>query len=90
MSASTLSNVISLPGVASTPAIRNSGLKATVNSDDPAYFGGYVHDNYVDTARALGLSRDELVSLAANSIEASFAGEAERAEWLAELAAIPV
>ena len=70
--------------------LMDRGVMVTVNSDDPAYFGGYVHDNYVETARALGLGRDDLVALAANSIEASFAVEAERAGWLAELAAIPV
>jgi adenosine deaminase len=48
------------------------GLKATVNSDDPAYFGGYVVDNYVQTARALGLSRADLVGLARNSLEGAF------------------
>ena len=43
----------------------------TVNSDDPAYFGGYVLDNYVESAEALGLSRAELAKLCANSISAS-------------------
>jgi len=48
------------------------GLCVTVNSDDPAYFGGYLLDNYLGVQAALALSRTELEQLAANSIEASF------------------
>ncbi|NKJ41971.1 adenosine deaminase [Novosphingobium sp. SG720] len=48
------------------------GLAATVNSDDPAYFGGYVADNYLAVARARGLSQDHLVQLARNSFTGSF------------------
>ena len=48
------------------------GMKATCNSDDPAYFGGYVGDNYLRTAEALGLSRAEIVQLAKNSFTGSF------------------
>ena len=50
----------------------DAGLVATVNSDDPAYFGGYVGENFVQTAAALGLSDDDVVTLAKHSIEASF------------------
>jgi adenosine deaminase len=63
----------------------DAGIVATVNSDDPAYFGGYVADNYVAAASALGLDRDDLVTLARNSITASFASPAEQATWLADL-----
>jgi adenosine deaminase len=49
-----------------------AGLKATVNSDDPAYFGGYVADNYRAVAAARGLSRDDLATLARNSFTGSF------------------
>lgn len=62
------------------------GLKATVNSDDPAYFGGYLLDNYLAVAEALDLSRAELVTLARNSIEASYLPEAAKAKHLAGLA----
>jgi adenosine deaminase len=56
-----------------------------VNSDDPAYFGGYVADNFQATATALDLSRDQLLRLARNSFVASFLpGESKRA-YLAEL-----
>jgi adenine deaminase len=50
------------------------GLNVTINSDDPAYFGGYVNENYVAVAEALELTREELEQLARNSFEASFAG----------------
>ena len=63
----------------------DAGLKVTINSDDPAYFGGYVADNYVAVAIALGLSRAELARCARNSLEASFAPEDQRGAWLAEL-----
>ena len=61
------------------------GLVVTINSDDPAYFGGYVGDNYVATAAALELTRAEMVVLAANSFEASFMRVEERQSMLAEL-----
>lgn len=48
------------------------GLCVTINSDDPAYFGGYILDNYVATAQALDLSKEQLVQLAANSMAARF------------------
>lgn len=48
------------------------GLKATLNSDDPAYFGGYLGANWTQTADALSLTRDELVTLAKNSFTGSF------------------
>ena len=60
----------------------NAGLVATVNSDDPAYFGGYVLDNYIAVRDALGLSRDEIVTLARNSIVASFLEDAAKNKGL--------
>ena len=56
----------------------DDGLLVTVNSDDPAYFGGYVADNYLAVAEALGLSGGELVELARNSFEASFLPDDEK------------
>ncbi|MBS0552767.1 MAG: adenosine deaminase [Proteobacteria bacterium] len=67
----------------------DAGLKVTINSDDPAYFGGYVAKNYLDTAQALGLTRAELKCIARNSLQAAFVDEAVRAPWLARLAALP-
>jgi adenosine deaminase len=50
----------------------DAGLCATINSDDPAYFGGYIGENFLQTQQALELSADEIVSLAKNSFAASF------------------
>ena len=66
------------------------GLCVTVNSDDPAYFGGYVLENYLAVATALALDANDLRSLAANSIKASFLDEATRLRWLAAIAAVTV
>jgi len=63
----------------------DSGIRATVNSDDPAYFGGYVNANYRAIASALDLSRDELRTLAANSFSGSFLDEAAKAHLLGEI-----
>ena len=62
-----------------------AGLCVTINSDDPAYFGGYMNANFIATAEALHLSRDELVQLAANSFNASFAPIEQKQRWLTEL-----
>lgn len=61
------------------------GVRVTVNSDDPAYFGGYVVENYRAVADALELGRDEIVELARNSFLASFLEPDERDRRLAEL-----
>lgn len=55
------------------------GLKATVNSDDPAYFGGYMTENFKAVAHALNLSRDDLLTLTRNGIEASFVSNDDKA-----------
>ena len=66
----------------------DAGLVATVNSDDPAYFGGYVNANFVAVADALDLSRAELVRLARNSFTGSFLSAAEQAPHLAAIDAL--
>ena len=48
------------------------GLKVTVNSDDPAYFGGYINENFLETVLALNLTKKDICTLAKNSFEASF------------------
>jgi adenosine deaminase len=53
------------------------GMMVTVNSDDPAYFGGYINDNYIAVAEALNLRRDDIVLLAKNSFRASFLTDEE-------------
>jgi adenosine deaminase len=54
------------------PRLLDAGVLVTINSDDPAYFGGYVADNYLAVHEALGLDLDALASLARNSLSASF------------------
>jgi adenine deaminase len=66
----------------------DAGVPVTVNSDDPAYFGGYLVDNYVAAQQALGLSRGDLVLLACNSITGSLLSEEQQAPLLAELDAV--
>lgn len=61
------------------------GLRATINSDDPAYFGGYIADNFRAVADARGLSRDDLVTLARNSFLGAFLSDAEVAAHVARL-----
>ncbi|MFJ9581026.1 adenosine deaminase [Streptomyces sp. NPDC101191] len=70
-------------------AMLGAGLVATVNSDDPAYFGGYADDNFTAVREALGLSADQLRTLARNSFLASFLEDEEerRAGYLAEVEA---
>ncbi len=63
----------------------NVGLNATVNSDDPSYFGGYLLDNFIALAEALKLSRQDLCRLARNSITAAFLEEASKARHLASI-----
>ncbi len=68
------------------PALLAAGLCATVNSDDPAYFGGYINQNFVETFEALPqLGAREAYTLARNSFEASFASPAQKAGWIAQL-----
>jgi adenine deaminase len=61
------------------------GLRVTINSDDPAYFGGYVVDNFLAAASALALTNDEIRQLARNSFEASFVSDKERRRFLREV-----
>jgi adenine deaminase len=65
-----------------------TGLCVTVNSDDPAYFGGYVNDNYVQLAQAVGLNAQHAYQLARNSFEASFVGAERKREYIAQLDAV--
>ncbi|MEU5767911.1 adenosine deaminase [Streptomyces asoensis] len=69
------------------PAMLDAGLLCTVNSDDPAYFGGYAGDNFDAVAAALGLDEERLRELARNSFVASFLEDDEdlRAKYLAEV-----
>ncbi len=62
-----------------------NGLCATVNSDDPAYFGGYVNQNYLETAEALGLEPSDLKQLAKNSFEAAWISEERRNKLIQQI-----
>ncbi len=61
------------------------GLCVMLNSDDPAYFGGYLNDNYVQTFAALGLNAAHAYQLASNSFEASFVSPDPKALWRQQL-----
>ncbi len=76
-----------VPDMAAHPidAMLRAGLRATINSDDPAYFGGYVNANYRAAAHGRGLTRNDLATLARNSFLGSFLGEEEKAGHLARL-----
>jgi adenosine deaminase len=76
-----------VPDMAGHPIDRMlaEGLRVTVNSDDPAYFGGYVNDNYRAAAEARGLGPDQLATLARNSFLGSFLGEDAKAAQIARL-----
>lgn len=63
----------------------DQGLCITLNADDPAYFGGYLLDNYAAAQDALGLTRDDMILLARNSIEAAFLSDADKRPWLRKL-----
>ncbi len=63
----------------------DAGIAATVNSDDPAYFGGYVNANFEQVFEATGMDASHAYRLARNSFEASFAGDEEKAGWIAQL-----
>lgn len=63
----------------------DAGVRVTINSDDPAYFGGYLLENYLQTFAALHLNAQHAYRLAANSLEASFAPEQDKHRWMHEL-----
>jgi adenosine deaminase len=67
------------------PEMLRRGLHVTLNSDDPAYFGGYVNENYRQLAEAVGLTREQIVQMAWNSFEGSFLPDEAKAGYLAEL-----
>ena len=63
----------------------DKGLCVTINSDDPAYFGGYLTQNYVETSRCLGLTRSDIIQLARNAIEATLLCSKDKEALLVEL-----
>ncbi|MFW0793227.1 adenosine deaminase [Gordonia sp. CPCC 205515] len=91
LTACPLSNVrlrcVDTLGVHPLPAMLDAGLMVTINSDDPAYFGGYVGDVFVALRDELALPEEQLIALARNSFTASFISSEERALLLEQLAA---
>jgi adenine deaminase len=69
------------------PAMLDAGLKVTLNSDDPAYFGGYVNRNYEVMADQTSVTRDQLVEIAVNSFSGAFLPEADKARHIAAVKA---
>jgi adenosine deaminase len=67
------------------PILLKRGLLVTVNSDDPAYFGGYINENYLAVAEATGLTGEDIQQLAENAFTASFLDAADKARWIARL-----
>ena len=67
------------------PNMLAKGLHVTLNSDDPSYFGGYVNDNYIQLAKAVGLTREQVIQMARNSFEGSFLPDDKKAQYLAEI-----
>ena len=63
----------------------NKGLRVMVNSDDPAYFGGYLNKNLIDTANALNLELNHVKILIKNSFKSSFLDEKTKNEWLKKI-----
>ncbi|PKB25087.1 adenosine deaminase [Novosphingobium kunmingense] len=77
--------VIDAIGASPVKRMLDLGLKVTVNADDPAYFGGYVNDNFRAVADALDLTHAEIVTLAENSFAGSFLAPADKARHIAAL-----
>src|SRR5207245_3544572 len=67
------------------PELLEADLCVTINSDDPAYFGGYINENFIAIQEAFNLTKEELAVLARNSFEAAFLAEDQRREVLREL-----
>ena len=67
------------------PEMLKQGLHVTLNSDDPAYFGGYVNTNYEAMAEHAGVTREQLVQIAKNSFEGSFLPDEDKARHIAEI-----
>ena len=63
----------------------DKGLMVMVNSDDPAYFGGYLNANFIESQRALNLSREDIKKLVINSFKSSFLNESEKKIWIDEV-----
>jgi len=68
--------------------LMDKGLKVTINSDDPAYFGGYMNQNFIETAEALALSKEDLANISKNAFEAAFLSTPEKEAYIAKVDAL--
>ena len=66
----------------------DKNMLVTINSDDPSYFGGYVNQNYIEVARALNLTKDDILLLAQNSINASFLPNGDKEVYLNQISEV--
>jgi adenosine deaminase len=64
------------------PELLQNNILVTINSDDPAYFGGYVNENYSAVAQAFQLNEGDILKLAINSFKASFLPKLEKSKWI--------
>jgi adenosine deaminase len=69
------------------PALLDAGLRVTINSDDPAYFGGYLNENFTAIQEAFALTQSQLLDLARNSFEAAYLDDTRRSRFVGELTA---
>ncbi|EZH71715.1 adenine deaminase [Aquimarina atlantica] len=67
------------------PEMIDKGLLVTINSDDPAYFGGYMNENYIGIAQALNLSKKQITELVKNSFKASWLSDKEKEKKIAQV-----
>ena len=65
--------------------LMEAGLMVTINSDDPAYFGGYVNENYTCISSALNLSKKQITELAKNSIKSSFLPDGDKEKIIMQI-----
>ena len=63
----------------------DKGLRVMVNSDDPAYFGGYLNKNLIETSKALNLELDDVKKLIENSFKSSFLNEENKKNWIKKI-----
>ncbi|MHB1956637.1 MAG: hypothetical protein ACYCOU_23140, partial [Sulfobacillus sp.] len=72
-------------GESNLPTLLERGLRVTINSDDPAYFGGYVSDNLFAVAQTFSLSCEQVLGLVRNSILSSFLSESQKTKHLDDI-----
>lgn len=68
------------------PSFLREQVVVTLNSDDPAYFGGYLNENYLAVADAFSLTKEDITLLATNSFRASFLPDSEKIKWMDKVA----